>query len=80
MSGGRLRDVTPVFTMSHVAPSAHRISRFMVFAWLLIAAKCALVAWAVSRWDVPVSAGWVIWPTLVFGLLATGLWFSRGRD
>lgn len=52
----------------------------MVCAWILIAAKCAFVAWAVSRWDVPVSAGWVIWPTVAFGLLATGLWFSRWRD
>ena len=66
--------------MSHVARSYPRISRFMVCAWILIAAKCAFVAWAVSRWDVPVSAGWVIWPTVIFGLLATGLWFSRGRD
>ena len=60
-------------------PSSPRLSRFLICAWLLIAAKCALVAWAVSRWSVPVNAGWVIWPTVLFGLLATGLWLGRKR-
>ena len=65
---------------SFLTPSSSRLSRFFVCAWLLIAVKCVFVAWAVPHWNVPVNAGWVIWPTVLFGLLATGLWLGRERN
>lgn len=49
----------------------------MAIAWFVIALKCVFVAWAVSTWKLPFNAGWVMWPTIAFGLLATGLWRSR---
>lgn len=52
-------------------------ARFMLIAWILVAAKCAWVAWAVGRWDIPMHAAWIILPTLAFALLATALGRSR---
>ncbi|WP_404422491.1 hypothetical protein [Nibricoccus sp. IMCC34717] len=47
---------------------------FLSVAWLLIIAKCVAVSWAVDYWKVPFNAGWLIYPTLAFAVLATLLW------
>jgi hypothetical protein len=52
----------------------------MIIAWLLIVAKCIAVAWAVNRWHMPFHAAWVVVPTLVFAVLATGLWLTHHRE
>jgi hypothetical protein len=48
----------------------------MLFAWALVAAKCALVLWVAARWELPFSSGWVIWPSLAFAAQATLLWVT----
>ena len=58
---------------------ASRTSWFIAVAWLLIAAKCLLVVWAVNHWQAPIHPGWIVWPTISFGLLATGLWIGHRR-
>jgi hypothetical protein len=66
---------------SSVSSVAARTPRVILVAWVLIAIKCLLVVWAVERWQVPVHAGWVVWPTIAFGALATLLWAGqRQRD
>ncbi|MDX2186902.1 MAG: hypothetical protein SFV32_08220 [Opitutaceae bacterium] len=69
---------------SRVHPSV-RLHRkqvaFLVVAWLLILAKCVIVSWAIEHWQIPFKAGWLIYPTLAFALLATVLWiFHRGGE
>lgn len=53
-----------------------RMRWFLGAVWLAILAKCALVWWAMLRWHVPFHPGWIVGPTLLFALLATGLWLG----
>jgi hypothetical protein len=39
--------------------------------WSVIVAKCLAVPWVVSRWQVPIHPGWIIIPTLIFGVVIT---------
>lgn len=55
------------------APSV-RVRWFMAIAWSVIVLKCVFVSWAVDHWRMPFHAWWVVAPTLVFALLATGVW------
>ena len=59
--------------------STHRTNLVLILGWLLIAAKCGLVIWAVQRWQMPLHAGWLVWPTLACGALATWLWLAHRR-
>lgn len=52
----------------------------MGIAWGLILAKCALIAWVIARWSVPVNAAWIILPTLAFAALATVLWLTHREE
>jgi len=54
-----------------------RIERLILLAWLVIAAKCWLVLWAVEKYHVPVNPLWVIAPTIAFALLCTAVYFWR---
>lgn len=55
-------------------------TRLVLFvAWVLIAAKCVWVVWAIKRWEVPVAPAWVIVPTLAAALLATVIFVRRPR-
>ncbi len=65
--------------MSTPARSIARTPLVVTFAWLLILAKCILVTWAVQHWQVPIHPGWIVWPTVAFGALATCLWLG-GRN
>ena len=60
-------------------PLRRRTLRIIALSWIVILAKCLLVVWAIERWQVPVHAGWVIWPTVAFAALATLLW-AGNRD
>ncbi len=53
---------------------------FLVAAWLVILAKCAVVWWAVAHWQLPFNAGWVIVPTLIMAAIATALWLGVSDD
>ena len=45
--------------------------------WGVIAVKCVVVVWLFSRYHVPVSALWVIAPTVVFAALCTLVYMLR---
>ncbi|MCU0793939.1 MAG: hypothetical protein MUE42_14045 [Opitutaceae bacterium] len=60
------------------SPSDHT-TLVLTFGWVLVLAKCALLTWAIHHWSVPIHPGWLVWPTLAFAALATGLWVSRDR-
>ena len=67
-----------MFHPLHLDEARHplRVRWFLVAAWLVILAKCAVVWWAVGHWHMPFNAGWVIIPTLIFAALATTLWLG----
>lgn len=49
-------------------------------AWIVIVAKCAVVWWAINRWNVPVHPLWVVGPTLATAAFATLLWVTHDED
>jgi len=53
---------------------------FLLAAWLIIAAKCVAVAWAIQHWAVPVHPAWIVAPTLLMAALATVLWVAHRED
>lgn len=57
-----------------------RMRWFLTAAWVLIVAKCVLVAWAIDRWQVPIRPAWLIVPTLLFAALATAVWFGADEE
>jgi len=67
--------------MNHNFHPLARLSRFerwfLGIAWLVIVAKCFLVAWAVPHYHVPIAPWVVIGPTLFFGGLVTVLWTTH---
>ena len=58
-----------------------RLSRFECWflgvGWLVIVAKCFLVAWAIPHYAVPVDPWIVIGPTLFFAAVVTVLWATH---
>lgn len=54
-----------------------KFARRMTIAWGLILVKCALIPWAIQRWNVPIHPGWIVWPTLLFAGFATLIVFLR---
>lgn len=56
-----------------------RVERLILVCWLLIALKHVAVIWAVAHYPVPFHALWVNFPTWLLGVLATGIYFWRGR-
>jgi hypothetical protein len=59
--------------------SSPAVERLILVCWLLIAVKHVAVIWAVSRYQVPFHQLWVNFPTWLFGVLATGVYFLRER-
>lgn len=64
----------------HVMQYPPRVRWIMALAWLLIAAKCVLISWAVQAYHMPFRAAWIIVPTLVFAALATVLWLTHEEE
>lgn len=63
-----------------VLPSARRsprVERVLLWCWLAIAAKCALVVWLVGRYEMSFSPLWVNGPTVFFALMCTVLYYWR---
>ncbi len=50
---------------------------FLGVAWLVIAVKCVLVAWAIPHYSVPIAPWVIIGPTLFFAGFATWLWTTH---
>ncbi|HVS53535.1 MAG TPA: hypothetical protein VHD62_14365 [Opitutaceae bacterium] len=63
-----------------LAQYSSRTRWFMAAAWLLIAAKCVAVSWAIDRWHVPLHPAWIVAPTLVFAAVATAIWLTHTRE
>jgi hypothetical protein len=63
-----------------VAQYSKKARWFMAVAWIVIAAKCVVVAWAMEHWRVPFNSAWIIAPTLVFAALASVLWLTHPRE
>ena len=63
-----------------LAQYSPRVRWFMAIVWLVIAAKCVLVWWAMARWHVPFHPLWIVGPTLVFAALASVLWLTHHED
>lgn len=49
----------------------------LVVFWMLIVIKCALAHWAIVRWDMPVAAFWIWFPTFLFAALCTIVLLAR---
>lgn len=59
-------------------PARHRrIERLLRICWVLIAVKCAVVAWAADHYRMPFSPLWVIVPTVAFAALVTAVYGWR---
>ncbi|MBL9205339.1 MAG: hypothetical protein JNN01_09660 [Opitutaceae bacterium] len=54
--------------------------RFLAITWALIGIKCVIIWWAMAHWSVPFHPLWIVGPTLLFALVATGLWATHPRD
>lgn len=57
-----------------------RMRWWLVVAWNLVLAKCALVWWAMLHWNVPIHPAWIVVPTLVFAVIATLVWLVARDD
>jgi len=53
------------------------VVRFLAAGWVVIAAKCVAVTWAIHRWTVPFHPAWIIGPTLLMAALGTALYWRR---
>lgn len=56
---------------------SRRSELVLAIGWILIALKCWLVTWACRTYAVPVHPGWIVWPTLLFAAVCTGLYLRR---
>jgi hypothetical protein len=78
---GRALDYERRFVASVRVPGAaarnRRTERLLIACWVVIALKCALVAWAIPHYHLPFSPLWVILPTLLFAGTVTALYLLR---
>lgn len=58
-------------------PVDPRVVRFIFICWLLIAVKHVLVIWAVVHYQMPFHQLIVNFPTWLFGVFATVIYFRR---
>lgn len=67
--------------MNHNFHPLARLTRFerwfLGVAWLVIVAKCFLVAWVIPRYQMPIPAAVIIGPTLFFAALVTVIWVTN---
>jgi len=54
-----------------------RAELWIIGGWVLISIKCTAIWWAIETYHVPIHPLWLVGPTVVFGLLATGLYIWR---
>ena len=53
------------------------VERLVLLAWVIIVAKCFVVAWAIERFSIPIHPGWVIVPTLFMAAICTALYYWK---
>ncbi|HEY5551920.1 MAG TPA: hypothetical protein VIK52_08525 [Opitutaceae bacterium] len=54
-----------------------RLWFWLTFAWIVIIAKCLMVPWVIAQWQIPITPGWVVIPTLLLAVVATMLLLAR---
>jgi hypothetical protein len=53
------------------------VERILLAGWLVIAAKCLVLIWAIAHWRVPFHPYWVIVPTILMAALGTAVYYWR---
>lgn len=60
-------------------PRDRGVEKLLIWGWIAILAKSAFVIWAWKNYPVPFHPGWLIWPTVAFGILCTVVYWWRVR-
>lgn len=55
------------------------VERVLLVGWGVIGAKAAFAYWADKTYGLPFDPGWLVWPSVAFALLCTGVYFWRIR-
>jgi hypothetical protein len=63
--------------VSEKVPRNRRVERLIGVCWVVIVFKSFAVAWLFNHYHVPVSALWVIAPTVFFAALCTVVYLLR---
>ena len=58
-------------------PRNRRVERVIAICWALIIVKAIAVVWLFDHYRVPVSAVWVVAPTVLFAALCTAVYLLR---
>lgn len=53
------------------------LERLILIGWVIIIAKCFIVAWAIERFAIPIHSGYVIVPTLFMAAICTALYYWK---
>jgi hypothetical protein len=69
--------VEEIRLVEHLPRRNARVEKLLLTCWLLIAVKCALVVWLVGKYHMKFDPLWVNAPTVMCGLLCTGVYFWR---
>jgi hypothetical protein len=64
-------------SVSNRPPRNRRVERVIAICWVIIGFKSIAVVWLFDRYHVPVSALWVIAPTVIFAALCTLVYLLR---
>ncbi len=64
-------------SVSDRPPRNRRVERMFAICWGIILVKCVAVVWLFNHYHVPVSALWVITPTVIFAALCTLVYVLR---
>ena len=69
--------VEEVRLVDHLPPRNPRLEKLILICWVLIAAKCYLVVWLVTKYHMKLNPLWVNAPTVAFALMCTAVYFWR---
>lgn len=58
-------------------PRNPRVMRWLAVMWAFIVLKSIFVWWACAHYPVPFHPLWIVGPTVLFGLLVTGVYCGR---
>lgn len=58
-------------------PRNKGVEKRLIWGWVAIAVKCAIVGWAMRHYRVPFHSGWIILPTLAMAAVCTVLYCWR---
>jgi len=76
-AGGYERSFVREVRVSARAPRNPRVERVIAVCWAVIIIKCVATVWLFDHYKVPISALWVVAPTVIFAALCTAVYFLR---